>query len=70
MLAVPIYIYTMQGLVKEVTLKSHGNNAPAVLYAFSLGGILNYNFFINPFSLMRIGPTIHYNAGDNYTRTL
>ena len=34
---------------------------------FSLAGILNYNFLINPFSSdMPISPTIHYNAGHSY----
>ena len=45
----------MQKLVnKEVTLINHSNNGLAILHgineAFSLGGILNYNFLINPFS--------------------
>ena len=61
----------MQELVKEVTLIKHSNNGFAILHgnnlAFSLAGILNYNFLINPFSCdMHISPTIHCNAGHSY----
>ena len=55
------HTYTMQELVKEVI--NHSNNGFAILHginkAFSLAGILNYNFLINPFSSdMHISPTI------------
>ena len=63
MQAIP-HTYTMQELVKEVTLINHSNNGFAI---FSLAGILNYNFLINPFSSdMHFSPTIYYNAGHSY----
>ena len=34
--------------------------------SFFLGSILNSNFSLTLSVLMRIGPTIHYNAGRNY----
>ena len=64
--------YTMQELVKEVTLINHSNNGFANLHginqAFSLGSILNYNFLINPFSsdTHTYVSVLHYNAGDSY----
>ena len=30
------HTYTMQGLVKEVTLKNHSNNGPAILHGIKL----------------------------------
>ena len=54
----------MQELVKEVTLINHSKQFCMEL---TLGGILNYNFLINPFSSdMHISLTLHYNAGHSY----
>ena len=50
------HTYTMQELVKEVTLKNHSNN-----------GLWNWHTELLTLSvLMHISPTIHYNAGHNY----
>ena len=59
------HTYTMQELVKEVTLIKHSINGFAILHGNKL---VNYNFLINPFSSdMHISPTIHYNAGHSNT---
>ena len=54
----------MQELVKEVTLINHMNNINGFAWNYSLGGILNYNFLINPFSSDTYqSPTIQHIAG-------
>ena len=54
----------MQELVKEVTLLNHMNNICNFAWNYSLGGILIYNFLINPFSSDTYqSPTIQHIAG-------
>ena len=60
----------MQELVKVKESKTI-ITVVAILHGIKLspyiGGILKYNFLINPFSSdAYICPTIHYNAGRNY----
>ena len=58
------YLYTMQELVKEVTLINHMNNINGfAILNYSLGGILNYNFLS---VLIHVSPTIQYIAGHSY----
>ena len=68
-----IYIITMQGLVKEVTLKNH-NKKVDLQFCMEISFLPRryvYTELSLPVSvLMHIGPTIHYNAGHNYMHTL